>query len=157
MNAMPIIAIFIIISGCSANNIRQDSNLSEEYMKGEAAYKQKNYSVAKQHYEKITQQHPDNIAALFKLANISMHEKNWGKAMQYYTIILKLKPTHEKAHHNLAMLHLHQARNHLSYYVAHNNTLNNQSMGKLIEAINDYSNHRPQQKTSLDRLADSVR
>lgn len=148
--------LLLALTGCASTNIKQDQSMSEIYMKGEDAYAKGEYALAKQQYEKVLEKYPDNINAVFKLGNISMHEKEWDKAEQYYTFVLELKPRHEKAHHNLAMLHLHQARNHLNYYIAHNDSLDNKQMGKLIEAINDYSNQRTEQKTSLDKLADIV-
>ena len=153
-----IIFMAVILSGCSMSNIMQKETLSGHFLKGEKAYAQKEYKQARQHYLKVTDQQPANLAALFKLGNISMHEKDWGSAMKYYHIVLKIRPSHEKANHNLAMLHLHQAKNYLSYYIANANNDNNQSMGKLIEAITDYSSQQKivTKKTALDELADIV-
>jgi len=153
-----IIFMAVILSGCSMSNIMQKETLSGHFLKGEKAYAQKEYKQARQHYLKVTDQQPSNLAALFKLGNISMHEKDWGRAMEYYHIVLKIRPSHEKANHNLAMLHLHQARNYLSYYIANSRNENNQSMGQLIEAINNYSKRKKavKEKTALDELADIV-
>ncbi len=152
-----LLVMILALGGCSSHGVKQGQSMSELYMKAETAYAQKNYAVAKQHYQTVAERYPDNIGALFKLANISMREKEWDKAMNYYTVILRLKPNHAKAHHNLAMLHLNKANNHLNYYIAHNNTLNNKSIATLLDAINDYSRHKPEKKTSLDRLADIVK
>ena len=153
---LPLLAI-LILGGCASTEIRQDQSMSEVFMKAETAYAQKQYSVAKQHYQAVVDKYPDNINALFKLANINMREKQWDKAMQLYTFILQLKPHHAKAHHNLAMLHLHKASNHLNYYIANNDSMNNQSIAQLIEAINGYSRHKPGKQSSIDRLADIVK
>jgi tetratricopeptide (TPR) repeat protein len=157
MKKILIITLSLMMAGCASTGVQQDQSMSELYMKAEAAYAQKQYTVAKQHYQAVADKYPDNVGALFKLANISMREKEWDKAMDYYTVILKLKPRHAKAHHNLAMLHLNKARAHLNYYIAHNDSMNNKPMGELIEAINAYSSHKPEQQTSLDRLADIVK
>jgi len=157
MKQLIIITLLITMSGCAATNVRQDQSTSELYMKAEAAYAQRDYANAKQYYLKVAEKYPDNVTVFFKLGNISMRENDLDKAMNYYTLVLGLKPNHARAHHNLAMLHLSKAGDHLNYYVAHNDLLNNKSIGKLIDAINDYSTKEPEQKSSLDRLADIVK
>ncbi len=157
MKQLSILICLLALSACATTGVRDDQSTSEIFMKAESAYAKKDYKLAKQHYQSVIAKYPDNIGALFKLANISMREKDWNTAMDYYTIILSLKPTHAKAHHNLAMLHLNKAKNHLNYYIAHNNSMNNMALGKLIESINDYSYHKSDKVTSLDRLADIVK
>jgi len=153
-----LVAIMLIVqAGCASTGVTSGQSMSEVYMKAESAYAQKNYTLAKQHYETVVDKYPDNIGALFKLGNISMRERQWDKAMKYYTGILQLKPNHAKAHHNLAMLHLNKANAHLNYYVANNNIMENKQIGQLIQAINDYSQHQPSRQSSLDRLADIVK
>ena len=157
INTHVILILISLLIGCGTAEIKPDGNISHQFMKGEKAYSEKQYAKAKEHYEIVVKSYPENIAALFKLANISMREKQWNDARKYYTAIIRLKPTHAKAHHNLAMLHLYNAKTHLSYYIANNESFNNQSLGELINAIDSYSKKRPKKQSSLDQLAEAIK
>ncbi|HEC28368.1 MAG TPA: tetratricopeptide repeat protein [Gammaproteobacteria bacterium] len=157
MKQLIILLLAMLVSGCGSSGIKPERNISENFMKGERAYANKNYALAKQQFEAVIKAYPDNIAALFKLANISMHERQWDKALSYYTVIIRKRPNYAKAHHNLAMLYLYKAKLHLNYYIANNESFNNKLLGKLIKSIDDYSKNRVERRTPLDKLADAVK
>lgn len=157
MKQLITLLLVMLISGCSSSATKPERNISENFMKGESAYASKNYALAKQNYEAVIKAYPDNITALFKLANISMRERQWDKALNYYSIIIRKRPNHAKAHHNLAMLYLYKAKHHLNYYIANNESFNNRLLGKLIKSIDDYSKNRAEKRTPLDKLADAVK
>jgi len=142
--------------GCSSMDINNNASVSKSYIQAEEAYSQKKYSLAKKHYQTVIEKHPVHIKGLFRLGNISMREKKWDDAIIFYKKVLKIQPAHEKSHHNLAMLHLSLARDHLQYYIAHNNSLQNKPMGELIHAIKRYSDNAGNDKTSLERLTEII-
>jgi len=159
-NKLKLVLIMIFITmlfGCSSTEIKNDETASEHYMKAESAYAKKNYRLAEKHYQAVIKAYPNNIEALFKLANVSMRVKQFDNAMKYYTAIIHLKPNHAKAHHNLAMLHLHNAKNHLNYYIANNKSFNNKSLSDLIYSIDSYAKKRVKKQSPLDKLADAVK
>ena len=142
--------------GCSSMDVNNNTSVSRAYIQAEEAYSKKSYSLAKKHYLTVIESHPTHINALFRLGNISMREKKWDEAIIFYKKVLKIQPMHEKSHHNIAMLHLSLARDHLHYYIAHNNSLQNKPMGELIGAITRYSDSTAHDKTSLERLTDII-
>jgi len=148
--------LFSLAAGCGSGSIKSDEPVSGHYMKGESAYANKKYSIAKTHFEIVIKSYPTNVNALFKLANIYMRERQWDKALQFYTIILKIKPRFAKAHHNIAMLHLFKAKTHLNYYIANNESFNNKALGKLLDSIDGYSKNIKKKRSPLEKLADVV-
>lgn len=157
MNKMTIVILALVVSACGAVAVKPVGNISDYYLKAESAYAKNNYVLAKQGYEKVIQAYPNNTEALFKLGNISMRYRNWAHALNYYSQVLRIKPSHAKAHHNLAMLHLYQAKNHLNYYIANNDSFENKKLGKLIESIIDYSKNKQNKKSPLEKLAEAVK
>lgn len=145
-----------LITGCSSNTYKSE-NLSAIYIKGEEAYKKRDYKMARIHYESVIKAQPDNIDVLFRLANISMHLHKWKDSMRYYEMLLEIKPSHQKAHHNLAMLYLLQAKTHLYYYIANNQRFDNNNINELIISINNYSKPGQPRSDDLDQLADEVK
>jgi len=157
MKQLIIMLLVMLISGCSSSGLKAERNISENFMRGESAYANKNYVLAKQNYEAVYKAYPNNITVLFKLANISMRERQWDKALNYYSVIIRRRPNYAKAHHNLAMLYLYKAKRHLNYYIANSESFNNKLLGKLIKSIDDYSKNRVERRTPLDKLADAVK
>ena len=156
MRNLLILLLMSLLAGCGIIDNKPDVSISNHFMKGETAYANKKYSVAKYHFKFVLNAYPDNAEALFKLGNISMREKKWGDASIYYNNVIRNKPRHAKAHHNLAILHLYHAKNHLNYYIANNDSFDNKSPGKVISAIDQYSSNRTNKSTPQDRPADVV-
>ena len=60
--------------------------------KGQKLFAQNKFVEAKPYFEKETNEHPNNLAALEYLGDIYGHTQNWNNAILYYDKLKKLKP-----------------------------------------------------------------
>ncbi len=157
-----IIMLVMMLSACALDQVEPtDADAAEaidtnHFVMAKKAYANKDYGIARYHYEIIVKQHPNYEQALFRLGNIAMRNNHLDKAQDYYNRVIKVKPAHAQTHHNLAILYLKQANKHLNYYIANNESADNKSISRLMNAVDRYADSRKTQKTELDTLAELV-
>ena len=176
------VALILLFSlvGCSSTPDKKNSEAAEQkpliaegidkiqssLQEAELHYKARNYVQAEALYQKVIENDPNNIKALYRLGNISFREQKWEQAQEYYRQVIQNEPRHSRAQYNLAMTHLTLAERHLKFYAAHaDDSANLSAVSKLVGALQEISNPGSQsassrstsaQSSSLDELLDEL-
>jgi len=164
LKKLTVFVLSLALSACAIEEIKlsnaeetvEEVSDTNHFLQAKQAYADKDYGIARYHYEIIVKQHPNYEQALFRLGNIAMRNNKLDKAQDYYNRVVKIKPAHAQTHHNLAILYLKQANKHLNYYIANDDSANNKAVSRLMNAVDRYADSRRPQKTELDTLAELV-